>query len=512
MSKIELRGYQKAAVQAVVEELKNPCRKSFLVVEPCGAGKSYEIAGLMHALSESHENLRTIIITPSAELVMQDYRAITNIIGKDDVGIDCRMEGYQTTHKRITVTNINTIYRDTYLFNKVDLIVIDEAHQIRQDDEEASSMYRNVEAYFRDLNPDLCVVGFTATPHRLSEGIIYGEDKFFSHIVHETKFSTLVIGGFLCPLYCHLPKFKTDFSLAKTNFDGEFVSDTWKLIDTDKAVKFMVARAARKKKVLIFAANIEQANIIKTKIEELTGEYVGFVTGDTDKGKRARELDRFCSLDSEDKIKYFVNVQVLKQGFDNPAIDMVVLFRPTKSATLYVQMCCRGSRKSPSTRKTKCEILDFGGNIERHGFIDEVVYHTTKQKISENNFEYKECPKCGALCSPSAEYCAECNFMFAHLKRERDTTVAITLNTKFNILSDKCKLYKYAVDEFDLDGNLVATYPSIPEAAAQSGEQVENIMFALDLIKQYPGVEYPINKWLFHVENMPATIKMEVGA
>ena len=501
MPKIELRGYQRAAIKAVMDRINSGnCTRPVLIVEPCGAGKSYEIAGLIDELSKNNENFRMVVITPSAELVLQDYEAITNVIGKTDVGIDSRMVGQFDTKSKIIITNINTIYSDYSYFGKVDLIIVDEAHQIRQDDDNNKSMYRAVEAHFRRLNPNLCVIGLTATPHRLSEGLIYGRDKFFSDIVHETKFNTLVIGGFLSPLYCHLPNFKTDFTNARTNFDGEFVTDTWKLIDTDKAVSFMVKRAIRKKKVLIFAATIEQAKLIKERIEQEIGEEVGLVTGDTSKTERSNILARFCDLTGENKIKYLVNVQVLKQGFNNPAIDMVALFRPTKSAALYVQMCCRGSRKNPSTRKTKCEILDFGGNIERHEFVDEVVYSAHKTRISENNFEFKMCPICQAICSTSSEYCPECGFMFAHEKRER--IIEITLNTKFNVLSDKCNLYKCPVDEIDNEGNLVETYPSIPEAARISGEQVENIMFALDLIKQYPGVNKPINNWFFHISNI----------
>lgn len=499
MSNIVLRGYQKAAVEAVVDEIKNGAKRPFLVVEPCGSGKSYEIAGFIDALSGNNPEFKMLVITPSAELVSQDYTAITNIIDKKCVGIDSRMVGRHETNRKITVTNINTIYKDYYLFGKVDVIIIDEAHQIRQYDNKNASMYRAVEAYFRQLNPNLCIIGLTATPHRLSEGLIYGENKFFSRIVHETKLSTLTIGGFLSPLYCHLPNFKTDFSNAKTNFIGEFVNDAWKLIDMDQAIEFLLKRARNKRKVLIFAATLDQAELIKTKLEQATNKYIGLVTGDTETHKRKEILDRFCDLTGEDRIKYLVNVMVLKQGFDNPAIDMVVLFRPTKSTALYVQMCCRGSRKSPITRKSKCEILDFGGNIERHGFIDDIVYNVDGTGPHEFTHSYKRCPECDALNSPKAEYCAECGHMFEHAQRKINTTFQV--NTRFNILSDKCNLNNYQIEEYDQYGNLINTYQNVPEAAQLSGEQVENILFALDLIKQYPGVTKPLNNWFFAIKN-----------
>ena len=499
MSNIVLRGYQKAAVKAVIDEINNGAKRPFLVVEPCGSGKSYEIAGFIDALSADNPEFRMLVIAPSAELVAQDYNAITNIIGKKDVGIDSRMIGSQEINKKVVVTNINTIYKDYRLFGKVDIIIIDEAHQIRQYDTKNASMYRAVEAYFRQLKPNLCIIGLTATPHRLSEGLIYGVDKFFSHIVHETKLRTLTIGGFLSPLYCHLPNFTTDFTHAKTNFIGEFANDAWKLIDMDEAIEFLLKRAKNKRKVLIFASTLDQAELIKDKLEQATNKYIGLVTSDTPTIERKEILDRFCDLTGEDRIKYLVNVMVLKQGFDNPAIDMVVLFRPTKSTALYVQMCCRGSRKSPATRKTKCEILDFGGNVERHGFIDDIEYSVDGTGPREFTHSYRRCPECGALNSPKAEYCGECGHMFTHTPRKIDTVFQV--NTRFNILSDQCNLNNYAVDEYDNNGKLLNTYANIPDAARLSGEQVENIMFALDLIKQYPGVNKPVNQWFFSIKN-----------
>ena len=64
-------------------------------------------------------------------------------------------------------------------------------------------------------------------------------------------------------------------------------------------------------------------------------------------------------------MKYLVNVNVLTTGFDAPNIDCVALLRPTNSPGLYYQMVGRGFRLCEG--KTDCLVLDFGGNVLRHG-------------------------------------------------------------------------------------------------------------------------------------------------
>ena len=94
------------------------------------------------------------------------------------------------------------------------------------------------------------------------------------------------------------------------------------------------------------------------------GQECGFVCGETLPFERAETLKRF----KDGELKYLVNVNVLTTGFDAPNIDCVALLRPTNSPGLYYQMVGRGFRLHPS--KTDCLVLDFGGNILRHGPVD----------------------------------------------------------------------------------------------------------------------------------------------
>lgn len=97
-------------------------------------------------------------------------------------------------------------------------------------------------------------------------------------------------------------------------------------------------------------------------------------------------------------------------GFDAPHIDLVVLLRPTQSAVLYVQMTGRGLRLSPG--KTNCIVLDFGGNVVRHGPIDQIKIREPKkgEKMAPMG---KACPNCQTLVAAASTVCPECGYEWA---------------------------------------------------------------------------------------------------
>jgi DNA repair protein RadD len=109
----------------------------------------------------------------------------------------------------------------------------------------------------------------------------------------------------------------------------------------------------------------------------------------------------------------------LTTGFDHPAIDAIVMLRPTQSPGLYVQMCGRGLRMHES--KTDCLILDFGGNVKRHGFIDAITPPGEKSN-TPGIAPVKECPDCQSLVAISARQC-DCGHEFEMNERASEKTM-----------------------------------------------------------------------------------------
>jgi DNA repair protein RadD len=163
---------------------------------------------------------------------------------------------------------------------------------------------------------------------------------------------------------------------------------------------------------LIFASGVGHGEHIARVLKGQHGTDCGFVTGDTPAGERDATLARFKA----GKLKYLCNVNVLTTGFDAPHIDCVALLRPTLSPGLYYQMVGRGFRLHPS--KTNCLVLDFGGNVLRHGPVDRIKVKTAGRN-GTGEAPAKECPGCNALVAAGYAVCPGCGYEFPPPDRSR---------------------------------------------------------------------------------------------
>lgn len=120
---------------------------------------------------------------------------------------------------------------------------------------------------------------------------------------------------------------------------------------------------------------------------------------------------------------------VLTTGFNAPAVDLIALLRPTKSAGLYVQMVGRGTRLAPG--KENCLVLDFAGNVRRHGPVD-LVRPRRPGEADGGEAPTKVCPTCESIIALSATECPDCGHVFP----AREVKIAPTAAT-LPVLSPK---------------------------------------------------------------------------
>ena len=124
----------------------------------------------------------------------------------------------------------------------------------------------------------------------------------------------------------------------------------------------------------------------------------------TSSQERARLVERFTS----GALRCLVSVGVLTTGFNAPGVDLIALMRPTQSPGLHVQQIGRGMRTAPG--KSNCLILDFAGNVGRHGPIDAVRVKDGRQARSPGEAPVKTCPECRTIVHAAARFCDECGF------------------------------------------------------------------------------------------------------
>ena len=111
-----------------------------------------------------------------------------------------------------------------------------------------------------------------------------------------------------------------------------------------------------------------------------------------------------------------VNIGVLTTGFDAPNIDCVAMLRPTKSPGLYYQMTGRGFRPHPG--KEDCLVLDFGGNVLRHGPVDAIQVRAQRGHNGNGVVRtQKECPACQSIVPAGTAECPDCGHQLIVARR-----------------------------------------------------------------------------------------------
>ncbi|HHK43046.1 MAG TPA: DNA helicase, partial [Planctomycetaceae bacterium] len=351
------------------------------------------------------------------------------------------------TDAPVIIAGIQSVYRRACDLGPFDLVLVDEAHLIPTDGE---GMYRRFLADAKVVNPYVRVVGFTATPFRLGSGLICSPDNILNQVCFEVGVRELIVQGYLCPLVSKAGAVSADTSRLHVR-GGEFVAgEVEELMDTSELVeaacKEIIDYTADRNSVLIFASGVQHAEHVQQVLEENHGVECGLVTGQTPAQERQTLLRRFKAHPDDmlvrrgdvRPLKYLVNVNVLTTGFDAPNVDCVVLLRPTMSPGLFYQMVGRGFRLHHSKRN--CLVLDFGGNVVRHGPVD-AIKPPDKPRQGEGPAPAKQCPECNSVIAAGYAVCPDCGHAFPPPDRRRHDATA----SDAGVLSDQVTDTEYEV-------------------------------------------------------------------
>ena len=408
---MNLRPYQTHAVEAVRDYWQSGGENP-LVSMATGTGKSLVQAALVKSLIADYPNLRVICLVHVRELVEQNAMAMLRAWPGAPIGINSAGLNRRDKRSQILFAGIQSVFRENaYSLGERDLVLIDEAHLLPLKGE---GMYRTFLSKLKERTPDLRVAGFTATPYRAGTGRLdQSEGRLFSEIVFDYCIAQAIADGFLCPPVSPGTQTRLDVSGVRS-VGGEFVQHELEVrvnddFITERAVAEMIARGADRKSWIVFACGIDHAKEIRRHLWR-QGISADCVFGDTVKRERKQMFDRFKG----GQLRVLVNVGVATTGFDAPNVDMIGLLRPTLSPGLYVQMIGRGTRLAPG--KVDCLVLDFAGNLERHGPVDQIMPKAPKpKKVKEANAREiisKECPECGSINHIFVRICMDCGYSF----------------------------------------------------------------------------------------------------
>ncbi|MEX0716610.1 MAG: DEAD/DEAH box helicase family protein [Planctomycetaceae bacterium] len=417
---IELRTYQTEAVQAVYDYLRDHDDNPVVVI-PTGGGKTPVIATICRD-AVAQWNGRVLILAHVKELLEQAADKLRLVCPEVKFGIYSAGLNRRDMQAPVTIAGIQSIYKRACEFDPFDLVIVDEAHMIPPSGE---GMYRQFLADARKVNPYLRVIGLTATPYRMTTGTICAPDHFLNAVCYEVGVRELIRDGYLCPLVTKSGSSKVDTQKLHVR-GGEFVAgEVEELMDADELVEAacdeIVELARDRNSVLIFAAGVQHGRHVERVMQEKHGVECGFVSGETPTPERDELLGRFRGgaaggLFEHKPLKFLCNVNVLTTGFDAPNIDCVVMLRPTLSPGLYYQMVGRGFRLFPD--KQNCLVLDYGGNVLRHGPVDAIRIEDRPTGMG-GEAPAKECPQCRSVIAAGYAACPDCGYEFPPPERQK---------------------------------------------------------------------------------------------
>src|SRR5262249_7785756 len=362
-------------------------------------GKSVVLAEILRR----NPNRRALLAVHVRELVEQDVAALLSIWPDAPFGICCDGLGRRDHDQRIILGTVQTLYRDVAKLGRRDLILIDEVHLVPRD---GDGMYLTLLDALRDRAPDLQLVGASATCFRLDSGYLdRGEGALFEKTVFHYGIKEGIADGWLCKLSSKATSTRIDVSGVGRR-GGEFITDQLEHAANIKeivegAVGEIVERGRDRRAWICFCVTIAHAYAVRDAIRR-HGISCETVTVDTPSEDRREIFDAFRA----GEIQCLTGVNVFSVGFNIPHIDLIALLRPTCSPGLLIQQIGRGTRLAPG--KDNCLILDFAGNIRRHGPVDSISVGNGAEAFIPGDVLTKVCPTCQEENALAAKTCTCC--------------------------------------------------------------------------------------------------------
>jgi superfamily II DNA or RNA helicase len=350
-SSLQLRPYQQEALKAVRDGVRSQIHRQLLQL-PTGCGKT-----VIFAEAVRRRPGRAIVLVHRDELAQQALDKVSMVCPTARVGLVKAEQ--DDIDADVVIASVQTVSRENRLARLANgrwaTIVVDEAHHA------AASSYRSV--IDRLAGPTTLVLGVTATPSR-GDGV--GLDRVFDKLVFSRTLPEMIAAGYLADLRAiQVSVDGLDLSHVAVR-GGDFAEGALGDALEDAHLPAVVAKSwvehAAERRGLVFFPTVALAHASATELQS-AGVAAEALDGTTPRDERRAILRRYHTGETA----VVTNCGVLTEGYDEPAVDCIVMARPTRSQGLYLQMLGRGTRPFPG--KTDCLILDLVGSTSRHDLI-----------------------------------------------------------------------------------------------------------------------------------------------
>lgn len=348
---IALRDYQEEALEAVAAAEEQGVRRQLMVL-PTGSGKTIVFASLAARRGD-----RTLVLAHRDELIAQAVDKIRLVWPDADIGV-VKAERNEAWAQDVVVASVQSLSPARVArLGRFGLVVADEAHHC------------SAKSWTRILNdlgcgPDVnsrtpdgpLLLGVTATPDR-ADG--KGLNETFDRIVYAKDILWMIRAGYLADIRAK------EIELAELHLEdvtvrqGDYAEGELGAAMTKANAPRHILKAWRQhasdRRTLVFMPTV--ANAQEVAAEFLAGGVRAVAVAGSDPiDERRRKMADF----SAGRVQVLVNCMIASEGYDNPAVDCIVMGRPTKSRALFSQCIGRGLRPFPG--KDDLLVLDVVGD------------------------------------------------------------------------------------------------------------------------------------------------------
>ncbi len=339
---LELKPHQADAL-ASLQSLRDEGKTIALLVHPTGSGKT------VTAISDAKRlGGRTLWVTHTRPLVDQAHAEFLRLWPAE---VGRYLGGTKEADAFNVVGTVQSVSAGLEDFSPDDFtyLVIDEAHHGTAD------TYQRILAHFR---PEF-ILGLTATPGRADGQPLL---DVFRDQAHRLSLQEAVERGELAPIRCVRVETNIDLRHVRfnqVNYNRKDIEERIAVPARDRLIVETYREYVPGRRAVAFAVNVRHADDLATAFRE-GGFQAASVSGRMPDGERDRTLRTFA----DGGLQVLCACDLLNEGWDCPAVEVLLMARPTLSRVIYLQQLGRGTRKAPG--KECLVVFDFVDAASRY--------------------------------------------------------------------------------------------------------------------------------------------------
>jgi superfamily II DNA or RNA helicase len=347
---IKLRDYQVLALRHLRQRIQQGDRRLYVTL-PTGTGKGVLIAACATRRVQQGQQL---VLIHRQEIALQ----LARTLAQEGLDVGLLMQGQRQLDRSVVVATLPSLEAMLPAVieahnSPISTVLIDEAHHAVE-----GSAYERILAAL-EAQQQIVAIGFTATPYRSDTKSMF---SVLPTCAFAREIPEMVRDGWLAPLTWDPVPIALDLATLPASLqDGESDYAEEALTSalsheslTDAIVRHALPRLEQRP-TLVFAITVDHARQF-AEVFGKSGVEAAVVSGRTSLTERKRILDAWLT----GAIQVVCNCSLLTEGFDFPALAALLIARPTRSPSLYMQMLGRGMRLSPG--KHDCLVIDVLGN------------------------------------------------------------------------------------------------------------------------------------------------------